>query len=199
MDFATRYVSQNFINEMLNTVLVRTDAPKEPSCSICGQTYGEADENTLDEINPAHVVFPGLTMTDGFVQETVEPVVVKCGHTFCTLCICLWLCNKPTCPLCRARLFEPQSHDQPVSLDDSDDDIDDSATSYGIDGYLDDDLDAVLDDALDADLDADFDDFDGSDFHEGDPVDGLHQMRWSAFVWCIISVLLSYRALREEL
>jgi len=49
-------------------------------CSIC---YEELDENT---------------------------VTTNCGHTFHTVCLCLWLRSSSTCPMCRKIFTPPEIH-----------------------------------------------------------------------------------------
>ncbi|KAL8279893.1 hypothetical protein RQP46_007743 [Phenoliferia psychrophenolica] len=43
----------------------------------------------------------------------LEPSVLECGHTFCSLCILTWhqtCLSMPSCPLCRAESLSPPTH-----------------------------------------------------------------------------------------
>lgn len=158
MESRAQYISQNFFDDVLDTLLVRPDTPKEPYCSICDQAYGNVDQKTdFAAIKPSLALLNELPMSSGpFMQEILEPAVSKCGHTFCTSCICLWLASHRNCPTCRIHLVG--SHDR--HADGSDDNTDSDGDADSDDGSESGD---------ESDSDADFDYDDGLDHEDNRP------------------------------
>ncbi|KAF1921500.1 hypothetical protein BDU57DRAFT_553628 [Ampelomyces quisqualis] len=113
---------EDFVDHV-STSLSSTIVPSEPTCFICGNEYGNAGPG-LSENRDFFNELPANTRTT-YVQNIVEPVMTPCGHTFCTLCICMWLLTHtvPNCPICREHINIPDysivsaMHPEDVAID----------------------------------------------------------------------------------
>jgi len=90
------------------TIVEPTKAPtNKATCCICSREYGSVGSG-IDINLDLFSQLPGASRKT-FVDHTVEPVRISCGHVFCIFCLGVWFKNESscTCPMCHHPLHLP--------------------------------------------------------------------------------------------
>lgn len=84
---------------------VLTSQPSVNAARVCGGECGQAKAAVAESgasltLNRLRAECTCPICHDGFVQAST----LRCGHSFCKVCIDLWLCEQHSCPVCRVQV-----------------------------------------------------------------------------------------------